>query len=167
MRRSLCVTAVTAGLAFAAMLSLVPPRATAHCEVPCGIYDDHGRIVQMLEDTTTVAKATDQILALEGRSDPVSVNQMVRWVTNKEEHATRIQQTIAQYFLTQRVKPKSPDSIEWNDYVARLTEHHAVMVAAMKAKQTVEPAAVEALRSSIQRIARYYPAPEHDHEHPG
>ena len=30
---------------------------------------------------------------------------MVRWITNKEAHANRIQETVYQYFMTQRVKP--------------------------------------------------------------
>jgi nickel superoxide dismutase len=121
----------------------------------------------MLEDVTTVAKATDQILALTGKTDALSANQMTRWIMNKEEHATRIQEAIAQYFLTQRIKPQAMGSAEWNDYVTRLTEHHAVMVAAMKTKQTVDAATVADLRAAIERISRYYPAPAAEHRHDG
>jgi len=163
-RRSIYVTAVVAGLAGSAMLTSLQPRASAHCEVPCGIYGDHARITQMLEDTTTIAKATDQILVLNRKNDAVSVNQATRWVMNKEEHATRIQHTIAQYFLSQRVKPKAPGTEEYADYVTRLTEHHAVMVAAMKTKQTVDPGAVDALRRAVERIGRYYQPEGHEHE---
>jgi nickel superoxide dismutase len=167
MRRSLYVTAAVAGLAGSLILTALQPRANAHCEVPCGIYGDHARIVQMLEDTTTIEKATDQILELSRKSDAVSVNQATRWVMNKEEHATRIQHTIAQYFLTQRVKPKAPDTEDYADYVTRLAEHHAVMVAAMKTKQTVDPDAVVTLRRSIERIGRYYRPEGHEHERRG
>jgi nickel superoxide dismutase len=167
MRPTIYVTAAALGIAFAAFLAFPQPSARGHCEVPCGIYTDHARIVQMLEDTTTVGKATEEILALEGKSDVQSVNQMVRWVTNKEEHATRIQHTIAQYFLTQRVKPKPMGSDEWDDYVTRLTAHHAVMVAAMKTKQTVDRANVAALRAAIEGIAGYYPAPRRADDRPG
>ena len=31
-------------------------KANAHCQVPCGIYDDDGRITQLREDATTVRK---------------------------------------------------------------------------------------------------------------
>ncbi|MCP3906327.1 MAG: superoxide dismutase [Planctomycetes bacterium] len=166
MRRSLFVTAVAAGVVGSVILASIQPSASAHCEVPCGIYTDHARIDQMLEDATTVSKATGQIIALSKEADALSLNQATRWVVTKEEHATRIQNTIAQYFLTQRVKPKDARSDEWDDYVKRLTEHHAVMVAAMKTKQTVDPIAVATLRQSIERIARYYPAPDaREHEH--
>ncbi len=59
--------------------------------------------------------------------------------------------------MTQRIKPAQ------EDYVKRLTEHHAVMIAAMKTKQTVNPRAVEELRMAIEVIAPYYPA---QHTHP-
>ncbi|MEZ6076164.1 MAG: superoxide dismutase [Ni] [Pirellulaceae bacterium] len=32
------------------------------------------------------------------------MNQLVRWVNTKEDHASKIQHTIAQYFMTQRIK---------------------------------------------------------------
>ena len=162
MRRSTILTTVTAGAATSILLTIAPPRAWAHCEIPCGIYGDHARIVQMQEDATTIAKAVDQIRALSGGHDSQSQQQLVRWTMNKEEHATRIQDTIAQYFLNQRIKPAGQGSKGWNDYVMKLVEHHAVMVAAMKTKQSVDPAAVENLRAAIDAIAVYYPA---DHAH--
>ena len=33
----------------------------AHCQVPCGIYDDALRIVQLREDFHTIQKAMNQI----------------------------------------------------------------------------------------------------------
>lgn len=105
MRRSTILTAVAAGAATSILLTIGQPGASAHCEIPCGIYDDHARIVQMQEDATTIAKAIDQIIALAGGHDAQSQQQVVRWTTNKELHATKIQDTIAQYFLNQRVKP--------------------------------------------------------------
>ena len=53
----------------------------------------------------------------------------MRWVQNKESHAQKIITTMADYFLTQRVKPSQ------EDYADRLAKHHAVILAAMKAKQ--------------------------------
>jgi len=92
-------------MAASALLTIGQPGAWAHCEVPCGIYDDHARIDQMLEDGTTIGKAVAQILELTGKTDAQSLNQLTRWINTKESHATRIQDTIAQYFMTQRVKP--------------------------------------------------------------
>ncbi len=33
-----------------------------------------------------------------------NANQITRWVINKDEHATKIQDTICHYFLAQRLK---------------------------------------------------------------
>ena len=157
MRRSTLLTAAAIGLIAAMFICVAQPRAWGHCEIPCGIYGDHARIDQMLEDTTTIAKAVDQINALARKRDALSINQLTRWVANKDEHATRIQDTIAQYFLNQRVKPAPSGSPGYDDYVTRLIEHHAVMVAAMKTKQTVDPTNVERLREAVETIGAYYP----------
>ena len=157
MRRSTLLTAMATGAVASILLTIGQPGAWAHCEVPCGIYDDHARIDQMLEDTTTVGKAVTQILELTGKTDALSLNQLTRWINNKEIHATRIQDTISQYFLNQRIKPARQGTQAWSDYVMRLVQHHAVMVAAMKTKQTVDPQKVAELRETIQAIAVYYP----------
>lgn len=165
MRRSVLITAITAGITAALFLASTRPAAYAHCEIPCGIYGDHMRVQQMLEDCDTIEKAVGQIQQLNGKTDALSMNQMMRWISNKEEHATRIQDTIAQYFMHQRIKPVERGSEGWADYVTKLTEHHAVMVNAMTTKQTVDPAAVASLRDSIRSISKYYP--DHDHDHGG
>ena len=133
---------------YAVLLALVLAAGSqipvsAHCEVPCGIYGDSARFEALLEDHTTVAKAMDQILMLSAKADAQSHNQLARWVSNKESHATRIQHTIAQYFMAQRIKPADPA------YVDKLTKAHAVMLAAMKCKQTVETSAADALKEAI------------------
>ncbi len=158
MRRSTFLAAVIAGVTASIFLAGLQTRAWAHCEVPCGIYDDHARIRQMLEDTTTIGKAVTQINALAGQHDPQALNQAARWIDTKEEHATKIQHTIAQYFLTQRVKPVPAGGQDYNTYVTKLVQHHQVMVAAMKTKQTVDPQRVEDLRKAIEVIAAYYPS---------
>ncbi len=163
MHRSTLLTAVLAGTVAAVLLVGSQPGAWAHCEIPCGIYDDHARIDAMLEDATTIAKAVDQINQLAGQHSAQSANQATRWIANKDEHATRIQHTIAQYFLTQRVKPVAPGSAGWDDYATSLARHHAVMVAAMKTKQTVDPRKVTELRDAIEAVGVYYPLQERGH----
>ncbi len=122
----------------------------AHCEVPCGIYDDHARIDEMLEDQATIAKAIKNIHELSENPNPNNINQMVRWVTTKETHATNVQHTIAQYFMTQKIKADS------ENYVDKLTSAHAVMVAAMKCKQSADPATAEALKTAIDKFHNVY-----------
>ena len=102
---------------------------SAHCQVPCGVYGDSARFTQMMEDQTTIAKAITQINNLAGKKDGKSANQLARWVSTKEDHANKIQKIIAEYFLTQRIKPTS------ENMRALLKGAHSVMVAAMKCKQ--------------------------------
>ena len=131
--------------------------AAAHCQIPCGIYDDAARVDSMLEDAATVAKATVMLAELQGKNDVQATNQQVRWVMNKEQHAQNVIDTIADYFLTQRVKAEQPD------YAERLQKHHAVIVAAMQAKQSAAPTAAEKLKKAIEALRVYYPAhPPHD-----
>ena len=162
MRRSLCVTAVTAGLAFAAMLSLVPPRATAHCEVPCGIYDDPMRVTMLKEDATTIQKAVTSMGSLVKDSEnALAMNQFVRWTTVKDDAATNIQRIVSDYFLTQRVKAVPAGDPGHAAYLDQLAKMHAILVAAMKCKQTADPVNVQVLIDSIDAIAPMYSP--HDH----
>lgn len=121
-----------------------------HCEVPCGIYADQRRFESMLEDTDTIAKASAQIIELSEKEDALSHNQLARWVATKEKHATDVQHTIAQYFMTQRIKPDA------EDYTGKLTAAHAVMVAAMKTKQGVDAELAEQLKASILAFHKAY-----------
>jgi nickel superoxide dismutase len=130
--------------------------AGAHCQVPCGIYDDEGRIQQLLEDTTTIAKATTKIGELASKHDAQSMNQLTRWVNVKEQHATHIITTVAEYFLTQKVKPVAAGSDGYEDYLSHLADHHAVMVAAMKTKQKVDDGAVKTLQQAIEKLGTHY-----------
>lgn len=129
--------------------------AYSHCQIPCGIYDDHARVKIMLEDAATAKKAASLIAELSGKKDPQSNNQLVRWVVNKEQHAQNIIATISDYFLTQRVKPNQ------KDYTERLKKHHAVIVAAMKVKQNADAKYVNTLENKITELLPYYP--EHKH----
>jgi nickel superoxide dismutase len=138
------------------LLAAWSPRVAAHCQVPCGIYDDEGRIAQLLEDTRTIEKATASIQELAGKSDAQSANQLTRWINTKEQHASHIITTVSEYFLTQKVKPVSEGSEGYDEYMSHLAQHHAVMVAAMKTKQKVDPAVVTALRQAIEAMAKHY-----------
>jgi nickel superoxide dismutase len=145
-----------------AILFASATAALAHCQVPCGIYGDQLRFEQMLEDEQTISKA--QLQAAELMQDeitPQSVNQLARWVMTKEEHATKIQQTIAAYFMAQRIKPGS------EGYTKKLTAAHAVMVAAMKCKQSADPETAKVLEKAIFDLYRAYEGkePDFDHQH--
>ena len=88
-------------LSFVLALVMLSTKIYGHCQVPCGIYDDAVRIVQIEEDITTIRKAMNMINDLAGKSDAQSLNQISRWVTTKESHAQNAQETILNYFLAQ------------------------------------------------------------------
>lgn len=138
------------------LITLHASTAFGHCQIPCGIYDDHARVKSLLEDAATARKATFEMAVLAGKADPQSANQMVRWVMNKESHAQNIIATIGDYFLTQRVKASQ------KDYEQRLKDHHAVIVAAMKVKQNADDSYVDALEKAIKKLFAYYAEHKHD-----
>lgn len=135
----------------ATFVLVLPQLLQAHCQIPCGIYDDFARVQSMREDAATVEKSIRLIMELAGKSDAQSQNQLVRWVMNKENHAQKIITSISDYFLTQRVKP------DQQDYAERLKKHHFVIMAAMKAKQNADLTVVKSLKESIEALSAYYP----------
>jgi nickel superoxide dismutase len=143
-------------LATASLLATHQTETRAHCQVPCGIYDDAARISHMKEDAATIAKAITSINELAGKNDANALNQAVRWVTTKEAHASDIITTVSEYFLTQKVKPVAPGADGYDAYLKTLADHHAVMVAAMKTKQSADPATVPALTAAIDKLATHY-----------
>lgn len=149
--KRLILATVLVGSAFLPMAYLA-----AHCEVPCGIYDDGARFTELKEDQSTIAKAIAQIVELSGTRDANGHNQLARWVATKETHATNAQHIVAQYFMTQKIK--SADE----HYVDKLTAAHGVMVAAMKCKQSADPATAVALKVAIAKFETAYVG----HTHP-
>ncbi len=123
--------------------------AGAHCQIPCGIYDDHARIAMMEEEATTIEKSMTEIARLPADS-PQNINQLVRWVNNKDEHADKLTEIVTYYFLAQRIKPDT------ENYEAKLKTLHGMMISAMKCKQTVDLKNVEDLKTLIHAFEGLY-----------
>ena len=136
-------------------LSFFISTVSAHCEIPCGIYDDQLRTQLIAEHATTIEKSMKQIMEL-GKANPVNYNQLVRWVSNKEDHATEIQQIVSQYFMTQRIKP------DQKKYSEKLIVLHKMLVAAMICKQTTDLSQVKALRTHLKEFESLYFGDSHD-----
>ncbi len=132
-------------------------KVSAHCEIPCGIYDDDSRIKLLNEHVTTIEKSMKEIEKLSAES-PQNQNQIVRWVMNKEDHANQFQEIVAQYFMTQRVKPLTPDddAAAKQKYVKQLTLLHEMLVYAMKSKQTIDTANTDKLRELVHDFSHVY-----------
>ncbi|MHC4473207.1 MAG: superoxide dismutase [Ni] [Planctomycetota bacterium] len=138
-----------------AVLLGVVTVALSHCEIPCGIYDDKARVVLLKEHITTVEKSMKKL------SEKESMNQLVRWISNKEDHAEKIQHIVTQYFMTQRVKvPAEGDAKAEAKYLKQLTSLHKLLVTAMKMKQTTDPAHVKRARELVDEFAAAYFGPE-------
>ena len=75
------------------------------------------------------------------------------------KHCSKIITLVAEYCLAQRVKPlsdaKTPFKSE-DEYIEALKAHHNVMQAAMKCKQTVDPAMCEKLSADIDLVSKMY-----------
>ena len=139
-------------------------KAFAHCEVPCGIYHDELRIAMLYEHFITIEKAMNQIEELSGQPD-VNYNQLVPWITTKEDHANKIQHEVTQYFITQRIKlPETTEGPEFEKYKKELALLHQLIVYAMKTKQTTDTGYVEKLRTSLKAFEESYFEGEHRHK---
>jgi nickel superoxide dismutase len=144
---AVCIVAVVAALA---------SIAYSHCQIPCGIYDDQARFDAMAENITTIEKSMKEIERLSAEAKP-NMNQIVRWVNNKEHHADELSETVTYYFMAQRVKlPAKGDAKAHDKYVKELTLLHPMLVYAMKARQTTDLANVQQLRSLLDEFHKLY-----------
>lgn len=133
----------------------------AHCQVPCGIYDDPMRVQMIAEHITTIEKAMKQIKALSSDKVP-NYNQIVRWVVNKEKHAEELSDIVTYYFMAQRLKPADQGEAR-KKYLHQLELLHRMLVHAMKAKQTVDLKEVEELRGLLKKFKQSYFTHHHEH----
>lgn len=139
-----------------ATVAILASIAYSHCQIPCGIYNDQMRFDTISEHITTIEKSMKLITELSGQDKP-NMNQIVRWVRNKENHADEISHIVSYYFMAQRVKlPAKGDTKAHNEYVKKLTLLHQMLVYTMKAKQTTDLANVEQLKSSLNEFHKVY-----------
>lgn len=153
-------TTLILSLALAAFTSLTLQKADAHCQVPCGIFADQAEFEKMLEAQTTIAKANVEMAKLIEENTPLAVNQATRWIMTKEDHCKKVIESIAEYFMAQRIKADA------DNYEKALLAAHKVMVAAMKAKQDPSAEVAETLKTAIFDLYRAYEGKEPDfHSH--
>lgn len=138
-------------------VALIAAQAWAHCEIPCGVYGDQARIDMLMEHIQTVEKSMKMIREL-GEGGEKNWNQLVRWVSNKEEHCDKIQEIVTQYFMTQRVPMVDPekDKAAYDKHALQLHILHGILVHAMKAKQTTNDDHIFAMREHVMHFAETY-----------
>jgi nickel superoxide dismutase len=123
-----------------------PPKTiSAHCDIPCGIYDPHAAQIAAL----TVLRM-NQLMDQVDPSDKAGGNSFGRYVTVKEEHA--------------EICKKELD-ILWHDYfkpehLEKYPDLHTIFwdatKLASKCKQTFDAAAATSLLASTNRIAEIF-----------
>lgn len=138
------------------LLAVYVQSGFAHCEIPCGIYDDEMRISMIEENIKTIEKSMTKIIGL-SKDDNKNYNQIVRWVQNKEKHATELMHIVTQYFMTQRIEPVDQKDKEAHaQYESKLSVLHQMLIYAMKAKQATDLSHVEKLRSLVTQFRGVY-----------
>jgi nickel superoxide dismutase len=142
----------------------IAPLVYSHCQIPCGIYDDPARLAMIAENITTIEKAMKSIEELSAQPKP-NMNQIVRWVNVKDEHAEDIAHIVSYYFMAQRIKPADKsDAAGYEKYIRQLTLLHEMLIYSTKAKQTTDLANVEKLRSLLADFRNAYLG-EQEHSH--
>merc|ERR1712014_446855 len=107
-----------------------------------------------------IRKAMVQICELsQEKPNAQAFNQITRWISTKETHASKIVALVSEYCLCQRVKPvgapKSPFTSQ-DEYVAALRAHHAALLTAVKCKQVVDVSDADALAIAVNDMCRMY-----------
>ena len=139
---------------------LLPAAAEAHCQIPCGIYDDELRALQLREHIGTIEKSMRLIRELSAAPERDD-NQLVRWVENKEDHADAMVEIVTDYFLSQRIKaPAAGDAAAQAAYQERLALLHGLLVHTMKARQSTDPA----VTAELLRLAAAFEVAWFGHE---
>ena len=118
--------------------------ASAHCDIPCGIYDPISAKIA----AQTVQKMVLRIEALEDTGDVAYANTLGRYVTVKEEHAELCKHELR---------------ILWADYTWPGTDaneiaakFNAALKLAGQCKQTVSMDNAEALVAAVDDIATVF-----------
>jgi len=143
------------------LIAVLTSMVYSHCQIPCGIYDDPARFNMIAENITTIEKSMQQISQL-SKEDKPDMNQIIRWVNNKEKHADDLSHIVTYYFMAQRVKPvDKSDSKDYEEYIKKLTLLHEMLVHGMNSKQTIDLTNVEKLRNLLAEFrAVYFKSPQ-------
>src|SRR5574341_1408412 len=124
-------------------------RASAHCDIPCGIYDPSGAQIAAL----TVVRMVDLMAELEakgGAMDRAFANSMTRYIAVKEEHAEKAKQEIR---------------VIWGDYIKpqhieKYPQLHEVVYKIMqlgsKSRQTADRDTAVQLVDAVNQFAQIF-----------
>ncbi|PID73391.1 MAG: superoxide dismutase, Ni [Desulfobacterales bacterium] len=124
------------------------PEASAHCDIPCGIYDPAPAQISAL----TVIRMVDLIEELQGKDALTIADQarLIRLVNQKEEHALQIKEEIrtiwGDFFKTPQFE-KVPNTHELV---------HNIMMQGSKCRQDVDRAMAVELLNLVNQFAEAF-----------
>ena len=145
-----------------AIVLIFSAQLNAHCQIPCGVYDDTMRVKMIEEHTLTILKSMNYISM--NQIELEKQNQVTRWILNREKHAQEIQDIVSEYFLTQRIKLKDNSKESKDLYHAQLAVLHSILVDAMKCKQTIDSNMTTSLLENLNKFVNLY-FDEHGKKH--
>ncbi len=102
---------------------------SAHCDVPCGIYDPATAQLAAL----TVIRLVDQLLELDGAEDSLNNhNKLARLIAQKEEHAEAVKHEVRVIWGDYFKAPQFEKFPQTHELV------HSIMLQGSKARQHVD-----------------------------
>ncbi len=137
----------------------------AHCQIPCGIFEDNLRFDLMKEHFVTIEKSMKKIIELSSEKT-IDYNNLVRWVMNKEQHVEELTHIITYYFMAQRIKVVETANPNFVLYTQQITVLHKLLVVAMKCKQSTDLSLIATLHSLHAELKKlYFGDTKNDHPH--
>lgn len=150
---------IAAGFIFVSAFFVIGSAVYSHCQIPCGIYNDPMRFDEITENITTIEKSMNMINQLSAESKP-NMNQLVRWIENKDTHADELSEIITYYFMAQRVAPvEKTNAAAYDKYINKLALMHQIVVASMKSKQSTDLSIVKQLTELTAAFKKAYSEP--------
>jgi len=123
-------------------------RVSAHCDIPCKIYDPINAQIAVL----TMIRMVDLLEEITAK-DTLSANdqaQFSRLVAQKEEHGFKVKEEVRVIWGDYIKQPQLEKFPELHDLV------HSVMLAASKAKQHIDKEATLDLLAKVNRFAEIF-----------
>ena len=118
------------------LLGANPLTLTAHCQMPCGIYQD-AMIYDLIDQyAETMVKAVT--VMNQSKFETVRErNEFMRWVMEKEKESNDTSQLITTFFMQQKIKPGEPDTQK------RIEAAHKLLCLIVAIKQNADVKIVE------------------------
>ena len=123
-------------------------RVSAHCDIPCKIYDPITAQIAVL----TMIRMVDLLEEITAK-DTLSANdqaQFSRLVAQKEEHGFKVKEEVRVIWGDYIKQPQLEKFPELHDLV------HSIMLAASKAKQHIDKEATLDLLAKVNRFAEIF-----------